>query len=108
MWQATKTNVYLKNVHFTTTLTGFALMGALGATIINSLFSSDAWNNVTFIAAEIKDPKKNIPRSLFLGTLIVTAIYILANIAYLAVLPLNGAPEGSVVENGIMFAAQDR
>ena len=63
---------------------------------------------MTFIAGEIKDPKKNIPRSLFLGTLIVTVIYILANIAYLALLPLNGAPEGSVVENGIMFAAQDR
>jgi APA family basic amino acid/polyamine antiporter len=58
-------------------------LGAAGATIINSLFSSDAWNNVTFIAGEIKEPKKNIPRSLFLGTLIVTVIYILANLAYL-------------------------
>jgi APA family basic amino acid/polyamine antiporter len=51
-----------------------AILGAAGATII--LFSSDAWNNVTFIAGEIKDPKKNIPRSLFLGTLIVTIVYI--------------------------------
>jgi APA family basic amino acid/polyamine antiporter len=91
-----------------TKLSGIALIGAIGATIINSLFSSDAWNNVTFIAAEIKDPKKNIPRSLFLGTLIVTIIYILANIAYLALLPLNGSPDGTVVQNGIMFASQDR
>jgi APA family basic amino acid/polyamine antiporter len=91
-----------------TKLSGVALLGAMGATIINSLFSSDAWNNVTFIAGEIKDPKKNIPRSLFLGTLIVTIIYILANIAYLALLPLNGTPDGTVVENGIMFASQDR
>ena len=108
-WEASKTVLDETTQTVTVTkLTGVALVGAIGATIINSLFSSDAWNNVTFIAGEIKDPKKNIPRSLFLGTLIVTVIYILANIAYLALLPLNGAPEGSVVENGIMFAAQDR
>ena len=108
-WEASKTvfDETTKTVTVTK-LTGIALVGAIGATIINSLFSSDAWNNVTFIAGEIKDPKKNIPRSLFLGTLIVTVIYILANVAYLALLPLNGIPDGSVVENGIMFAAQDR
>jgi APA family basic amino acid/polyamine antiporter len=109
MWEATKTSVYLKNVHFTTSLTGFALVGALGATIINSLFSSDAWNNVTFIASEIKDPKRNIPRSLFLGTLIVTVIYILANLAYLALLPISGdANDPTVIGKGIMYASQDR
>ena len=69
-------------------LTGLALAIALGATIINPLFSSDAWNNVTFIAGEIENPKRNIPLSLFWGTLIVTIIYILANIAYLALLPM--------------------
>jgi APA family basic amino acid/polyamine antiporter len=63
---------------------------------------------VTFIAAEIKDPKKNIPRSLFLGTLLVTIIYILANLAYLALLPLHGTPKGSVIQHGIMFASQNR
>ncbi len=90
-------------------LTGWALIGALGATIINPLFSSDAWNNVTFIAGEIKDPQKNIPRSLFVGTLIVTIIYILANVAYLALLPLEGDPKGiNVVANGIQFADNDR
>jgi APA family basic amino acid/polyamine antiporter len=89
-------------------LVGFALLGAMGSTIINSLFSSDAWNNVTFIAGEIKEPKKNIPRSLFLGTLIVTMIYILANLAYLAILP-TGNPEGStVLDHGIKFAQNDR
>jgi APA family basic amino acid/polyamine antiporter len=108
MWEASKTVLNPDGSITVTKLTGIALLGAMGATIINSLFSSDAWNNVTFIAGEIKEPKKNIPRSLFLGTLIVTVIYILANIAYLALLPLNGNPDGSVVENGIMFAAQDR
>ena len=109
MWDASKTTLEENGTITITKLSGIALLGAMGATIINSLFSSDAWNNVTFIAGEIKDPKKNIPRSLFLGTLIVTIIYILANIAYLALLPLNGISNGvTVAQNGIMFASQDR
>jgi APA family basic amino acid/polyamine antiporter len=109
MWEASKTVLNADGTVTVTKLAGVALLGAMGATIINSLFSSDAWNNVTFIAGEIKDPKKNIPRSLFLGTLIVTIIYILANIAYLALLPMQGTPVGeSVLKNGIMFASQDR
>jgi APA family basic amino acid/polyamine antiporter len=109
MWEASKTVLNDDGTVTVTKLAGVALLGAMGATIINSLFSSDAWNNVTFIAGEIKDPKKNIPRSLFLGTLIVTIIYILANIAYLALLPMQGTPVGeSVLNNGIMFANQDR
>jgi APA family basic amino acid/polyamine antiporter len=85
-WNAFSTTVDKKGVVTQTPLFGWALVGALGATIINSLFSADAWNNVTFIAGEIRDPKKNIPRSLLLGTLIVTVIYVLANIAYLMLL----------------------
>jgi APA family basic amino acid/polyamine antiporter len=109
MWDASKTIVNPDGSITVTKLVGIGLIGAMGATIINSLFSSDAWNNVTFIAGEIKDPKKNIPRSLFLGTLIVTIIYILANVAYLALLPINGTPDsGSVLGNGIMFASEDR
>lgn len=110
MWEAKKTVLEENGTLTITKLSGVVLLGAMGATIINSLFSSDAWNNVTFIAGEIKDPKKNIPRSLFLGTLIVTIIYILANTAYLALLPLTGTPgeEGSIVQHGIMFASQDR
>jgi APA family basic amino acid/polyamine antiporter len=109
MWDASKTVLNPDGSVTVTKLTGMALLGAMGATIINSLFSSDAWNNVTFIAGEIKEPKKNIPRSLFLGTLIVTIIYILANIAYLALLPMKGTPDATaVLDNGIMFAAQDR
>jgi APA family basic amino acid/polyamine antiporter len=109
MWNASKTVLNEDGTITITKLAGVALLGAAGATIINSLFSSDAWNNVTFIAGEIKDPKKNIPRSLFLGTLIVTIIYILANIAYLALLPMQGTPgSGTALENGIMFSSQDR
>lgn len=68
-------------------LTGAALISMLGVAMVGSLFSSDGWNSVTFIAGEIKDPQRNIPRSLALGTFLVTALYVLANITYLALLP---------------------
>lgn len=69
---------------------GITLLGAIAASMTGSLFSSDAWNNVTFIAGEIKNPKRNIGLSLFLGTLMVTVLYITANLMYLTVLPLDG------------------
>lgn len=70
-------------------ISGSALLGAIAAAMVGSIFSSDAWNNVTFIAAEMKNPKRNIGLSLFLGTLIVTIIYVSANLMYLNVLSLN-------------------
>ncbi len=69
-------------------LTIAAALGAVASAMVGSIFSSDAWNNVTFIAGEIKNPQRNIGLSLFLGTLIVTLIYVLANLVYVAVLPL--------------------
>lgn len=69
--------------------TGFAALGAVAASMVGSLFSSDSWNNVTFIAGEIKRPERNIGLSLFLGTLIVTLIYVAANFMYISVLPLH-------------------
>ncbi|MEJ7912025.1 MAG: amino acid permease [Chitinophagaceae bacterium] len=68
---------------------GVAVLGAIAIAMVGSVFSSDAWNNVTFIAGEIKNPKRNIGLSLFLGTLIVTIIYVTANLMYTYVLPLN-------------------
>ncbi|MBX2931437.1 MAG: amino acid permease [Chitinophagaceae bacterium] len=68
---------------------GSALMGAIAAAMVGSIFSSDAWNNVTFIAGEMKNPQRNIGLSLFLGTLIVTIIYVAANLMYLNVMPLH-------------------
>lgn len=67
---------------------GLAALGAIAGSMVGSLFSSDSWNNVTFIAGEIKNPERNIGRSLFLGTLIVTVIYVATNLVYLGVLPL--------------------
>jgi APA family basic amino acid/polyamine antiporter len=69
--------------------TTIAAVGAIAAAMVGSIFSSDAWNNVTFIAGEIKNPQRNIGLSLFLGTLIVTIIYVTANVMYTAVLPLD-------------------
>ena len=78
---------------------GTVLIGAIAASMVGSLFSSDAWNNVTFIAGEIKNPKRNIGLSLFLGTMIVSLIYIATNLMYLNVLSLNqiAFPEGDRV-----------
>jgi APA family basic amino acid/polyamine antiporter len=80
------------------TISGTAIMAAVSAAMVGSLFSSDAWNGVTFIAGEIKNPEKNVGLSLFLGTFIVSVIYILANLMYLSVMPLND----------IAFAKSDR
>ena len=68
---------------------GLAAVGAIAAAMTGSIFSSDSWNNVTFIAGEMKNPKRNIGLSLFLGTLIVTIIYVSANLMYLSVMPLD-------------------
>lgn len=79
-------------------LLGAAALGAIASSMVGSIFSSDAWNNVTFIAGEIKNPQRNIGLSLFLGTSIVTLIYVSANFMYLGVLPLQD----------IAFAKADR
>lgn len=82
---------------------------AFGAALVGSLFSSDAWNNVTFAAAEVKNPRRNLPLALALGTGLVTVLYILANVAYLNVLPLHGtAGAADVLGRGIQHATQDR
>ncbi len=95
--------------YVTTPLAGLGLWLVLGAAMVGSLFSSDAWNNVTFTAGEVRNPKRNLPLSLFLGVALVTALYFLANLAYLSTLPLTGSAQGaSVLERGIQFAQHDR
>ncbi|MEO6931509.1 MAG: amino acid permease, partial [Chitinophagaceae bacterium] len=72
-----------------------AALGAVAAAMTGSVFSSDAWNNVTFIAGEIRNPKRNIGLSLFFGTLIVTVVYVTTNLMYTAVLPLDAIATAS-------------
>ncbi|HET9432166.1 MAG TPA: amino acid permease, partial [Chitinophagaceae bacterium] len=88
-WQIRNLSVSADGAATFTPLIGTAILGAIAAAMVGSIFSSDAWNNVTFIAGEIKNPKRNIGLALFLGTLIVTIIYVTTNVMYTAVLPLN-------------------
>lgn len=86
-----------------------SIVTLIGVAMVGALFAADAWNNVTFTAAEVKNPRRNLPLSLALGTGTVILIYLLANIAYLNVLPFTGTPDGtSVLQRGIQFAAGDR
>ena len=90
-------------------LTGFALVAAIGTALVGSLFSADAWYNVTYISGEVINPKRNVPLSLFFGTLLVTVLYILANFVYIKTLPLSGSPDGAdVLSRGIQYATDDR
>jgi APA family basic amino acid/polyamine antiporter len=76
---------------------------------VGSLFSADAWNNVTFTAGEVKNPQRNLPLSLALGTGVVIALYVACNFIYLGALPLDGSPAGAtILERGIKFASEDR
>ncbi len=82
---------------------------ALAVAQVGSLFSADAWNNVTFTAGEVKNPQRNLPLSLALGTGIVIALYVASNFVYLNVLPLWGDPQGATtMARGIQYAAEDR
>jgi basic amino acid/polyamine antiporter, APA family len=90
-------------------LAGWSLIVAIGISLVGSLFSADAWNNITFAAGEVKNPRRNIPLSLVLGVCFVIALYVLANLVYLNALPLRGIATGSTVfERGIQYATQDR
>jgi APA family basic amino acid/polyamine antiporter len=76
---------------------------------VGSLFSSDAWNNVTFTAGEIRNPKRNLPLSLVLGTGVVLLLYILCNFVFLSVLPMVGSASATTLAGrGIQFASEDR
>jgi basic amino acid/polyamine antiporter, APA family len=103
IWNANWTNAFElqsfnKDANSWLPISGSAIIAAISAAMVGSVFSSDAWNGVTFIAGEIKNPKRNVGLSLFLGTFIVSVIYILANMMYLAVVPLQD----------IAFAKSDR
>ncbi|RYZ18449.1 MAG: amino acid permease [Chitinophagaceae bacterium] len=91
-----------------TALTGVAALGAVAAAMVGSIFSSDAWNNVTFIAGEMKNPQRNIGLSLFLGTLIVTLIYVSANLMYVSVLPIGIHGEPAQGAANLAFAQDNR
>jgi APA family basic amino acid/polyamine antiporter len=85
------------------------VLSILAVSQVGSLFSSDAWNNVTFTAGEVRNPQRNLPLSLALGTGAVILLYVLANFVYLSVLPLQGVADGTtIVARGIQHASEDR
>jgi basic amino acid/polyamine antiporter, APA family len=102
-------NAGLGNLH---DIGGGVLVGTLtvlAVAQVGSLFSADAWNNVTFTAGEVKNPSRNLPLSLALGTGIVIALYLACNLIYLNTLPLIGNPQGAtILERGIQYASEDR
>ena len=90
-------------------LVELSLAGAIGSAMVGALFSADAWNNVTFAAEEVRNPERTIPRALVAGTALVITIYLLANVAYLLVLPALGSPDGAdPLARGVAYAAHDR
>jgi APA family basic amino acid/polyamine antiporter len=76
--------------------------------MVGPLFSSDAWNNVTFTGGEIINAKRNLPLALLIGTTTVCVIYFACNWAYYRALPFYGTPQGGLLERGIQYAAEDR
>jgi APA family basic amino acid/polyamine antiporter len=81
----------------------------VGVAMVGSLFAADAWNNVTFTAAEVKNPSRNLPLALALGTGLVILLYIMVNVGYLRILPMAGDPNGTTtLARGIEFAADGR
>jgi len=108
-WSAFRTTVSSLGTVSIQPLTGIMLLSALGVAMVGSLFSADAWNNITFTAGEVVNPKRTIPISLVLGTGLVILLYLLCNVAYILVLPVAGQPEGpDIISRGIQFAASDR
>lgn len=91
--------------NYWTQVSGFAVFGAIAAAMVGAILTSDAWYGITFIAGEVKNPKRNVGLALFLGTLIVTTLYCLCNIMYLAVLPLG---QSTADTGSIAFAADNR
>ncbi len=85
------------------------LMVILAVVQVGTLFSADSWNNITYTASEVKNPRRNLPLSLVLGTGFVIAVYFLASLGYLLVLPMHGDPHGATAAaRGIQYASEDR
>lgn len=86
-----------------------ATLTIISVALVGPLFSSDAWNNITFTGAEVINPKRNLPLALFLGTFVVCSLYLLCNFVYLRILPFYGTPGGiGPLARGIQYAAEDR
>ncbi len=108
-WTATWTHMQGGSIDYVESLSGWKILVAIGVASVGSLFAADSWHDVAITAGEVIDPKKNLPRSLAMGVVLVTVLYILSNVAYILLLPVVGSPGGTdVVGRGIQFATSDR
>lgn len=103
VWSANWTNAWsLQKMNIDGSIASYTMIasfGAIASAMVGGIFSSDAWNGVTFMAGEIVNPKRNIGLSLFLGTLTVCSLYVITHVMYTAVLPMQeiaGAPKDRV------------
>jgi basic amino acid/polyamine antiporter, APA family len=102
----TKTFIAVENM---VPFTGLAVVLVLSGAMVGALFSSDAWNNITYVAGEVKNPRRTLPLGLLLGTGLVVVLYLLANLGYLAALPLHGHENASTAfARGIDHAEENR
>lgn len=108
-WNASWTRTGGGSVISVEALAGVKLAAAVGVAMVGSFFSSDAWFDITFAAGEVKNPKRDIPLSMALGTAAVIALYLLVNVTYMAILPVQGAPSAADIAGaGMQFAVADR
>jgi len=78
------------------------LLAAIGVAMVATLWSYDGWNSLTYLAGEVKEPRKNIPRALVLGTIAIIVIYVLTNLAYLYILPITEIAKSNLVAADVM------
>ena len=108
-WSASWTHMQGGSIDYVETLSGWKILIAIGVASVGSLFAADSWHDVAITAGEVVDPKKNLPRSLAMGVVLVTVLYILTNVAYILLLPVLGNPNATdVIGRGIQFATSDR
>ena len=82
--------------------TSGSLLAAIGVAMVATLWTYDGWNSLTYLAGEVREPQKNIPRALILGTLAIIIIYVLTNLAYLYILPINEMAKSKLVAADVM------
>jgi APA family basic amino acid/polyamine antiporter len=110
MWEAKKIVLDDKgNLLGNELLNGWPLIVAIGISMVGSMFSMDAWNNITFAGEEVVNAKRTIGLSMAIGTVLVSVVYILLNLVYLTNIPLEGQAHGNdIFSRGIQFALNDR
>jgi len=80
---------------------GFALISAIIAATVGAFWAYDGWNNITFVSGEVQNPQKNIPKALLIGILTIIAVYVLINLAYLYILPIDKIAQSGLVASDV-------